>query len=451
VRSHDQLDQAWAEVQLNLRRTIPDDVFRMWLEPLRPVAIRDGTLYLEASPRTRDWVKRRFGAAFMRAAAEASGPCRDVELTGSAGLPLDPAAAAADPVQLKPAYSFGEFVIGSSNRFAHAAALAVAELPGQAYNPLFLYGPPGVGKTHLLQAVGNYILLNDRGLAIRYAAVETFTSEFTNALRLNQVHDFKRAYREVDVLLLDDVQFLEHKQKTSEELFYTFDALLGAGAQIVLTADRAASVMPQLESRLRERFEAGLVVDLHPPDFHTRLSILQKRAGQVGTDKDQSDALTYLARRVPMSVRALEGALIRARAYASLTQQALTTDLIERVLATLQTSDAGQELTPPPSTVERIQTAISSALSLPVSDLNSSKRSRQVVYARQLAMYLCRELTPLSLPAIGQRFGGRDHTTVLHAHRQVRGKMFSDQSTRELVERLVEELRPVIIPPSTHS
>jgi chromosomal replication initiator protein len=260
-------------------------------------------------------------------------------------------------------------------------------------------------------------------------------------LRTSGVHDFKRLYREIDVFLLDDVQFLESKQKTAEELFYTFDALVDAGAQVVLTADRPPSGMPDVEARLRERFEAGLVVDLQPPDFHTRLSILHKQAGSEPQTPEQSEALEYLARHVSISVRALEGALIRSRAYASLTQQPLTTGLIERVLASLSSSNRMPELGRPAPTVDQIQRLTSAALKLSTADLNSSKRSRQVVYARQLAMYLCRELTPLSLPAIGQRFGGRDHTTVLYAHRRIRGKIFSDQSTRELVEMLTQSFR----------
>jgi chromosomal replication initiator protein len=422
----------------------------MWLEPLRPVALEQGTLFLEATPHTCDWVRRRFGGALARAVAAAGPGCLGIELVEQGrnrpkAHPSDDGGG-----RLKPAYTFAEFVIGSSNRFAHAAALAVAELPAQAYNPLFLYGPPGAGKSHLLQAIGNYIVLNDRGLTVRYAPVETFTSQFTNALRTNEVHKFKHRYRSADVLLLDDVQFLQRKEKTAEEFFYTFDDLLGAGAQVILTADGPPSALPQLESRLRERFEAGLVVDLQSPDFHTRLSILHKRAGPLADDPDQREALTYLARRLTTSVRALEGALIRVRAYASLTQQPLTTDLVEHVLTTLEQSDPTIELARQAPTVDRIQQAIAAALDLPIHDLSSAKRSRQVVYARQLAMYLCRELTPLSLPAIGQRFGGRDHSTVLHAHRQIRTKIFSDQVTRQLVEKLTGELRPGSTPHPGH-
>jgi chromosomal replication initiator protein len=440
VRSHDQLDHAWAQVRDSLRSTIPEDVFRVWLDPLRPVALKDGTLYLQASRQTCDWIRRRFGPALTRSSLAADSPCNRVELVTEPRLRDETAPPASTSKQLKPGYCFDEFVIGGSNRFAHAAALAVAELPGQAYNPLFLYGPAGVGKTHLAQAIGNYIALNDSGLQVRYATVESFTGAFTTALRTNAIHDFKRNYREADLLVLDDVQSFETKPKTAEEFFYTFDALLASGSQVVITADRPPCALPLIESRLRERFEAGLVVDLQPPDFLTRLSIARKRAGLV--DTAEIAALEYLARRVSTSVRALEGALVRSRAYASLTQQPLSIELVERVLSTLQASGAAPELGRPTPTLARIQQAASAALRLPPDDLSSPKRNRQVVYARQVAMYLCRELTSLSLPAIGEGFGGRDHTTVLHAHRQIRGRLISDPSVRELVERLVEELRP---------
>jgi chromosomal replication initiator protein len=441
VLSHDELDHTWTEIQRRLRLTIPADVFRVWLEQLRPLALNDGTLYIQTAPRTRDWINRRFGTVLTKALIDTDPSSNKIELVSDPSLVAGAVPTDSSGGRLKPAYSFDAFVMGSSNRFAHAAALAVAELPGQAYNPLFLYGPPGVGKTHLLHAIGNYITLNNPALSVRYATGESFTSQFTNALRTSGVHDFKRSFREIDVLLLDDVQFLESKQKTAEELFYTFDALVDTGAQVVITADRSPSGMPLVEARLRERFQAGLVVDLQPPDFHTRLSILHKRSGPELLQRQQSEALEYLARHVSISVRALEGALIRSRAYASLTQQPLTTELAERVLTTLNSPDRMPELGHAAPTVDHIQKLTSAALKLPVADLSSPKRSRQVVYARQLAMYLCRELTPLSLPAIGQSFGGRDHTSVLYAHRQIRSKIFSDQSTRELVEKLIGGFR----------
>jgi chromosomal replication initiator protein len=263
--------------------------------------------------------------------------------------------------------------------------------------------------------------------------------DFTGALRMNTIHDFKQRYREADLVLLDDVQFVEHKQRTAEEVFHTLDELVGAGAQVVVAADRPPSAMPSLEARLRDRLQSGLVVDVATPDLATRLSIVRKRAGRLASDREELAALESIAERVSSSVAALEGALIRVRAYASLTQQPLTKPLVERVLASLYNNTSGQQ--PSPATVEQIQKLTSGSLELSSEDLASPKRNRQVVYARQVAMYLCRELTSLSLPAIGQSFGGRDHTTVLHAHRQIRSRIMTDAHTRQLVDNLLQKLR----------
>jgi chromosomal replication initiator protein len=447
-----QLEKTWTAFTRSLRRNVPEDIYRVWLESLRAVAVADGVLYVEAPAQTRDWIRRRFGAALSSALAVADASLRRIEVVGERDGAALPSSAASSPGHERPrtlnsGHRFEEFVIGKANRFAHAAALAVAELPGQAYNPLFIYGPPGVGKTHLLGAIGNYTVLNDTSLGVRYATAETFTGDFTGALRAGDMRPFKNDYRLADVLLLDDVQFFESKSKTGEELFHTFESLLATGAQVVLAADRPPSAMPALDSRLRDRFEAGLLVDLHPPDFETRLSIIRKRAGRHFSTNEQLGALEFLARQVSSSLHALEGALTRVRAYASLTQQPLTTNLVEHVLATLYSGSPmvdGQSTT---LTAERIQEATSEALEVPTSALSSPKRSRQVVYARQVAMYLCRELTDLSLPAIGQRFGGRDHSTVLHAHRQVRSRMLTDSETRALVENIMAELgRPASRP-----
>jgi chromosomal replication initiator protein len=439
------LETTWIAFIEHLRRNVPDDVYRIWLEPLRAVAITNGVLYIEAPRQTRDWIRRRFGPALSNSLASVDASLQRVEVVAESDAPRTAALGATTaevgrPRILNSSHRFEEFVIGKANRFAHAAALAVAELPGQAYNPLFLYGPAGVGKTHLLNAIGNYTVLNDTSLGVRYATAETFTGDFTGALRAGDMRSFKDDYRLADVLLLDDVQFFESKAKTGEELFHTFEALLATGAQVVIAADRPPSAMPALDSRLRDRFEGGLVVDLHAPDFETRLSIIRKRAGRHFSTKEQLAALEFLARQVSSSVHALEGALTRVRAYASLTQQPLTMNLVEHVLANLYTDSSGLDKQAASPTVERIQAATSSALDLPIPALSSPKRSRQVVYARQVAMYLCRELTDLSLPAIGQRFGGRDHSTVLHAHRQVRSRILTDTATRGLVENLLGEL-----------
>jgi chromosomal replication initiator protein len=440
--SQPELEQTWQALQERLRDGIPSNVFRVWLEPLQPVALDDGVLYLEASQQTRDWIRRRFGATLSNALASLDVSLRRVEVLADSEIAAasPPSEAVARAATLKAAYRFEEFVIGSSNRFAHAAALAVAELPAQAYNPLFLYGPAGVGKTHLLNAIGNYTALNDKSLTVLYVTGETFTSNFTSAIRSGEMDLFKKRYRRADVLLLDDVHFVESKPRTGEELLHTFDALITAGAQVVIAADRPPPAMPALDSRLRDRLESGLVVDLEPPDYVTRLSIIRKRAGNLLEGSSSGEALELLAQRVSSSVHALEGALIRVRAYASLTQQPITPALVEHVLSNLYappqpTGQAGDR----PS-VDRIQKATSGALALEQTDLSSPKRGRQVVYARQVAMYLCRELTDLSLPAIGQRFGGRDHTTVLHAHRQVRSRLLTDEPTRKLVDKIISEL-----------
>jgi chromosomal replication initiator protein len=441
VPSHSQLESTWAAFRDRLRSEIPDDLYRVWLEPLRAIALTDGILYVQAPAQTREWIRRRFGTALSRALASLDESLQRVEIVSETGA-LEPVPFGEGPVSrrgVNKTHRFEDFVIGSSNRFGHAAALAAAELPGQAYNPLFLYGTAGVGKTHLLHAIANYTLANDDDLNVVYATGETFTGDFTSALRAGEMDVFKKRYRQADVLLLDDVQFVESKPRTADELLHTFDVLLDSGAQLAFVADRAPAAMSGLDSRLRDRFDSGLVVDIQPPDFETRLSIVRKRAGRWLATKEQHAAIELLARQVSSSIHALEGALVRVRAYASLTQQPLTTALVQHVLDSLYTPAPSNDPLDRPS-VDRIQDATSTALKLPPAELTSAKRARRVVYARQVAMYLCRELTDLSLPAIGQRFGGRDHTTVLHAHRQVRKRMIIDESTREVVEDILARL-----------
>ena len=437
-----QLETTWTAFLDRLQDELPDHVFRVWLQPVRAVGLSDGVLYLEAPKETRDWIRRRFGDALSRLLVAVDPSLDRVELITSA----DAGKHARSPVPtrfagLNPAHRFEEYVIGAGNRFAHAAALAAAELPGQAYNPLFLHGPPGAGKTHLLNAIGNYTTLNDKVLDVLYVTGETFTSDFTAAVRSGEMEIFKKRYRQPDLLLLDDVHFVERKPKTAEELLHTFDALMTKGTQLVIAADRPPGSMPGLDSRLRDRLDSGLVVDLQPADFETRLSIVRRRATSWGSTADHLPALELLARQLHPSIHALEGALIRVRAYASLTQQPITPALVEHVLTNLYTTPA----IPPPTheapSVARIQQATSATFQLAETDLTSAKRGRQVVYARQVAMYLCRELTNLSLPTIGQSFGGRDHTTVLHAHKQIRSRLLTDESTRKLVDEVLSQLR----------
>jgi chromosomal replication initiator protein len=399
-------------------------------------------LYLGAPTPIREWVRRRYGRALDSAVAAAHPSLARVELVAGPGC--GGAAAAPRPARrtINAAHSFDQFVIGAANRFAHAAALAAAEMPGNAYNPLFIYGPGGVGKTHLLQAVGNYVLTHDPTADIVYATVDTFTTDFTGSLRRRETSAFKDAYRRADVLLLDEVQLLEDRPKTAEEFFHTFDELHSGARQIVLAADRSPGAMPNLHAQLRDRFAGGLVVEVDPPGFDTRLAILRKRTAPGEGEHGYDQTLEFLAHRVPSNVRSLEGAFIRARAYASLTQQDLTPDLAQRVISTLDNDPHGVPTSVGSSpTVEQIQAVAAGALDILPADLSSRKRNRRVVYARRVAMYLCRELTPLSLPAIAQRFGGRDHTTVLHAHKRMKQDLLADQDARRLVDNLLTSLR----------
>jgi chromosomal replication initiator protein len=432
----EQLGQIWSNVEKALRAAVPEDVFTTWLEPLQPAGFSDGILYMEAPDRKSEWIGRRFGG-ILEAAASADEAVRRIEVvppgTATAGR-TQPAS------ELKSSYTFESFVIATGNRFAHAAGLTVAELPGQAYNPLFVCGSTGVGKTHLMQAIGNYVTLCIRGLEVRYATAETFTSDFMSALQRSQLPAFKKRYRDVDVLLLDDVQFLEGKDKTAEEFFYTADSVISGGAQLVLSADRSPTAMPLLHRRLKERFESGLLVDIAPPDPALKLAVLRKRCGPDADELARIGVLDLLARRSTSNVRALESALIRSRAFASLTQQPLTLGLVEQVLESANPAGKGRSASRPASSIDSIQVRTSAVLGLQQGDLVSPRRNRRLVYARQVAMYLCRELTDHSLPAIAQRFGGRDHTTVLHAHRKIKRELLTDSATRDLVDQLVEDL-----------
>ncbi len=354
---------------------------------------------------------------------------------GTASLPPTPARRESEPARLNPRYTFETFVIGSGNRFAHAAAVAVAEAPGKAYNPFLVYGDSGLGKTHLLHAIGHYARTIYAGTRVRYVSSEEFTNDFINSIRDDKAQAFQRRYRDVDILLIDDIQFLAGKIQTQEEFFHTFNTLHNANKQIVMTSDRPPKQLSALENRLRNRFEWGLMSDVQPPDLETRIAILRKKAAQDRLAVPP-EALEYIASRISTNIRELEGALIRVTAFASLNRQDVDLPLTEVVLKDLVISDAGPEIT-----AATIMAQTAAYFGLSVDDLSGSSRNRSLVVARQIAMYLCRELTELSLPKIGQLFGGRDHTTVMHAERKIKTLMAERRAIYNQVTELTSRIK----------
>ncbi|MHB8328644.1 MAG: chromosomal replication initiator protein DnaA [Acidimicrobiales bacterium] len=474
----DRSDERWVEALVNntndlwkrsvdaLREQVSEATWRTWLAGLAPLSF-DGDVLVVAAPSTlvRDRVENRFLALLTAAVSDAVDHGVSVRIDVAAptevvdrgvpdevapgqepATPFPPAhgqrsgsrrqggwAEESQDIGLDPRYTFDAFVIGSSNRFAHAAALSVAEMPARSYNPLFVYGGAGLGKTHLLHAIGNYVLENFAGRVVRYVSTETFMNEFVDAIRNNTSTAFKRRYRGCDVLLIDDVQFMEKKEGLQEEFFHTFNHLYGASKQVVLTSDRPPKSIATLEDRLRSRFLSGLITDVQPPELETRLAILRKKSER---DPVPADVLEFIATNVKDNIRELEGALIRVTAYGSLNRQPLSRDLAEHVLSDIVS--AGQ---PRQVTAAMILDATASTFGFTVEDLCSASRRRPLVIARQIGMYVFRELTDFSYPAIAREFGGRDHTTVMHAVDKISSLMKERRQIYDQVTELIIRIK----------
>ncbi|MGI8683409.1 MAG: chromosomal replication initiator protein DnaA [Mycobacteriales bacterium] len=454
------LAAVWSAALAGLADELPPQ-HRAWIELTRPLALVDDTALLAAPNEfAKDILDSRLRPRILSALAKELG--YDVRVTvivdQGAAAPVEPAAGEpsvavepatravpgygrdsaarlTEPARLNSKYQFGSFVIGDSNRFSHAAAVAVAEAPARAYNPLFIYGDSGLGKTHLLHAIGHYTQRLFAKSRVRYASSEEFTNEFINVVRDGNAYAFQRRYRDIDVLLIDDIQFIEHKERTQEEFFHTFNSLHNNNKQIVITSDRPPKQLSTLDDRLRNRMEWGLVTDVQFPDLETRIAILRKKAISERLDAPP-EVLEYIATKISTNIRELEGALIRVTAFASLNRQRIDLSLVEIVLKDLIPYGGGPEVT-----AATIMAATASYFGLSMEDLCGSSRSRSLVNARQIAMYLCRELTSMSLPKIGQQFGNRDHTTVMHADRKIRALMAERRTTFNQVTDLSAKIK----------
>ena len=459
---HDDLDSVWTRVRDDLRASLPASTFDLWLAPLRPLAAQGSTLRVAAPRSIRAWVERRYSGSLETALRHQNCGLERVlvvdegaesETAGSTG-----GMGAVESLELDPRHTFERFVIGPGNRMAHAAALAVAELPGEAYNPLFLHGPPGLGKTHLLGAIADYLRRHTPELTVHYTTAEKFTTEFVTALRKDGPDLFKRRYRKLDALLIDDVQALEGKEHTQEEFVHTFNALHVAGKQIVLSSDRPPEAIARLADRLRDRFEWGLRVAIGTPDLRTRTALLWRMAGEVPLEISDPGVLRDIAGLTAGNVRRLEGTMTRIAALSSVLGEPVNRALIRKALddpvdapAAAQLEAAGSD--PRDPSVAAIQGAVCSVLDVSQSTLLSSSRRAAVSRARQIAMYLSREMTPLSLADIARQFD-RDHTTILHAIRAVSARAATDADVSDTIHRVRELLgteppdTPVLSPTS---
>jgi chromosomal replication initiator protein len=454
---HTSVEQIWNPALATLRSMLNSDIYNLWFAPIRPVQLAGEELTLEvANDFCEVWLKDNYLSLIQEVLIHVSGQKLKVKFQVNGGLaPTASHAVAATPVEapkkirpkieseasqavqeasFNPNYTFDTFVVGSNNSFAHAASMAVAQTPGKSYNPLFLYGGTGLGKTHLLHAIGHTVMQNKKGAKVAYLSSEKFTNEYIDAIQNNQLVRFRKKYRQTEVLLIDDIQFLAGKERIQEEFFHTFNALHENHKQIVLTCDRPAGEIPGLEHRLVSRFEWGLVTDLQPPDVETRLAILRKKEHLLGIALPE-EVLLFLADRIRTNIRRLEGALIRVTSYFSLTGRRPDREQAEELLRELLHEEGRYTLN-----IEMIQKRVAEHFDIRLADMTSKRRPENIAFPRQVAMYLSRQMTDSSLSVIGEAFGGRDHGTVLHACRLVKDRMEVDPSVRQVVQYLEKQL-----------
>ena len=440
----------WSSAQQLLRTRLNAEIYHLWFAPLRAVSVDSESLTLEVpNDFSEVWLKDNYLDLIRDALGQCTGEALRVDFVVGNGVELKHANVEvsrpapkkeelADPgareIPFNPKNTFETFVVGNNNTFAHAAALAVAQAPGKSYNPLFLYGGVGLGKTHLLHAIGQYVVSHKKGARVTYVSTEKFTNEFIDAIQNNQLVRFRKKFRQTDVFLIDDIQFLASKERIQEEFFHTFNTLHEAHKQIVLTCDRPASEIQNLEQRLVSRFEWGLVTDMQPPDAETRLAILRKKEKLMGVALPE-DVLEFLATRIRTNIRRLEGALVRVASYASLTGKPLTGEAVEGLLREVLHEEGRQSVT-----IEVIQKKVAEHFDIRLADMASKRRPENIAFPRQIAMYLARQLTDSSLNTIGEAFGGRDHGTVLHACRLVKDRCQVDSQVRQTVSYLEKQL-----------
>lgn len=445
-----QLNQLWEKTLNIIKSEMTEVSFNTWIKSCEPLSISSDSIKLGVPNEfTKDILEQRYKDLVTNAIKlisskkyaiefliESESKEPSIEEESSKKQKRSDSIVVSDLMSatLNPKYTFDSFVIGNSNRFAHAASLAVAESPAKAYNPLFIYGGVGLGKTHLMHAIGHYILQNNSKSKVVYVSSEKFTNELINAIKDDKNEEFRNKYRNIDVLLIDDIQFIAGKERTQEEFFHTFNALHDASKQIILSSDRPPKEIPTLEDRLRSRFEWGLIADIQAPDFETRMAILKKKA-DVEKLNVANEVMVYIATKIKSNIRELEGALIRIVAYSSLTGREITVDLATEALKDIISNKQSRHIT-----IETIQDVVSSYYNLRVEDLKSQRRTRNIAYPRQIAMYLSRKLTDLSLPKIGEEFGGRDHTTVIHAYEKISGNLKNDEVTQNTINDLTKKL-----------